>query len=148
MSLAAIYEANFGKAAAAEKAAEVKKAAPEAAVAEAPVATDPAVTVEVAAEATAEMTDAELDKALEGMTDEQLKALAKEVAVDTKAAAAKTNEANEKLAEEYFAAGRIFGQGFLSEVNGKGEKVAQPAAEAQTAIKKFAALLEKELQAK
>jgi hypothetical protein len=136
MSLAAIYEANFGKAA-----AEVKKAAPEAAVAEAPVAEAPA------AEAGAEMTDEQLDKALEGMTDEQLQALAKEVATETKSSQAAAAAESEKLAEEYFAAGRIFAQGFMNEVNG-GEKVAQPATENVTAVQKFAALLEMELQAK
>jgi hypothetical protein len=139
MGLAAIYDQLFGKAAA-EKAAEVKKAEPAAAVAEAPAA-------EAKAEETAEMTDEQLDKALEGMTDEQLQALAKEVAVETKASQAATTAENEKLAEEYFAAGRIFAQGFISEVNG-GEKVATPATEKQTAVQKFAALLEKELQAK
>jgi hypothetical protein len=134
MSLAAIYEANFGK-----EAMEVKKAEPEAAVAEAPVTETPA------AEAGAELTDAELDKALEGMTDEQLQALAKEVATERKAAAAQSSEANEKLAEEYFAAGRIFAQGFMTEVNGS-EKTAETAS--ATAIQKFASMLDAELQAK
>jgi hypothetical protein len=137
MSLMQVYEKYFGEKNAAEK---TEKKADEAAVAE-EVKAEP-VTEEVKAEAT--MTDADLDKALEGMSDDELAALAKEVAVDVKESQEKETSDEEKLAEEYFAAGRIFGQGFLAETNGAAP--AEKVAEKVSAIGKFSALLDKELK--
>jgi hypothetical protein len=139
MSLMQVYEKYFG-----EKSASAEKKADEAVVKTEEVKAEPAAE-EVKAEAT--MTDADLDKALEGMSDEELANLAKEVAVDVKESKKNEKSDEEKLAEEYFAAGRIFGQGFLAETKGA-EKTAAPAEKKATAVDKFAALLDKELKAK
>ena len=136
MGLPEIYEKYFGG----EKAAAEKKAEGGEAAAAATAATATAEKTEGAEET--QLTDEDLDKALEGMTEEQLSELAKEVGDNIKASQAKAAEENEKLAEEYFAAGRIFARGFMAETNG--EKTASPKGGA--AMQKFSALLEKELK--
>ncbi len=127
MGLAEVYENTFG--ATAEKNAAEKKADGDEAAADA----------NEQAEQGAEMTDAQIDEALAGMSDDQLQELAKEVAADVKESQAQEQAQSEKLAEEYFAAGRIFAQGFMAETNGKTASGKSPA------ISKFASLLEKEL---
>jgi hypothetical protein len=136
MALAEIYEQLFGKTAATKNADEAAEAAAEAGSEAAPAS-------EEAGEAQTELTDEQIDQALAGMSEEELGALAKEVATDVKESKANEQAAIQKEAEELFAAGRIFGQGFISEVNG-GEKVA--AAAEKAGVQKFAALLEKELK--
>jgi uncharacterized protein YciI len=143
MSLPEIYEKLFGKQAAEKKADEAAETKAEAG----------SETNEAAAEEKSEYTDEEIEQALSQMSEEELAALAKETAADIKESKAKEQEAHQKEAEELYAAGRIFGQGFLAEVNGKPgaektaetKKAAEP--EKKSAISKFAALLDKELKA-
>lgn len=136
MGLPEIYEKYFGTKEAAEKKAEGEEAA-QAAEAQATETAAP----ETATEAAPEISDEDLETALGQMSEDDLKALATEVAGDVKASQEKERAEEEKVAEEYYAAGRIFAQGFMAEV--KGEKTAAPA---QTATQKFAAMLEAELQ--
>jgi hypothetical protein len=141
MALPEIYEQLFGKTAAtkqADEAAEVKEEA----------AAEAAAETAVTDEAQPELTDEQIDQALAGMSEDELGALAKEVAADVKESKANEQAAIQKEAEELYAAGRIFGQGFIAEVNGKTEKVAETNAEPEKkGVQKFAALLEKELKA-
>lgn len=132
MGLPEIYEKLFGK-----EAAAVKKADEVAEVKAEEVA-------EVKAEEQTELTEEQVDKALSEMSETELAALAKEVADDTKESAKKEEAAHQKEAEELFAAGRIFGQGFLAETNGK-KTAAAATPEPSKAMAKFSALLEKEL---
>lgn len=146
MGLKDLYESKWG-----EKVAAATKKADEApaAVAEAPAAEAKVETTEVAAETETPITDAELDAELGKLTEEQMQDLAKEVASKQKEAAAEQQAALQKEAEELFAAGQIFGQGFLATVNGT-EKVAEKAAATapKSAIEKFAGFLNKELAKK
>ena len=129
MGLPEIYEKVFGAKVAAEKQAEGDEAAQ-------------AANADAGNAAEAEMTDAELETALGKMTEDELKALATEVAADVKESQAKAEGENQKVAEEYYAAGRIFAQGFISELKGT-EKTANGKA---TATEKFAGLLDAELK--
>lgn len=143
MGLQEIYDTKFGG----SKAAAEKKAEGEEASAEAATEATADASAESAAAATpeggkAEATDEEIDKALEGMSDEQLQELAKDVATDVKESQAKESAENEKLADEYFAAGRIFAQGFLKETNGK----VATASGKQTNLQKFAGLLKAQME--
>jgi SOS response regulatory protein OraA/RecX len=141
MGLAQIYEQKFG----ADKAAAEKKAEGEQAAAEATAdASTESAEAATSEEGKAEATDEEIDKALEGMSDEQLQELAKEVATDVKESQAKDKAENEKLADEYYAAGRIFAQGFMAETNGK--VAAKAATTKQTPLQKFAGLLKAQME--
>lgn len=143
MGLPEIYEKYFGAKEAADKKAEGEEAAP---AAEAPAAEAPATET---ASAQAEVSDEDLEKALGEMSEDDLKALAVEVAGDVKASQAKEQAEAEKVAEEYYAAGRIFAQGFMAEVKG-GEKTAEPEKKVEeapnTATQKFAGLLKAEIE--
>lgn len=130
MGLPEIYEKLFGKEAATKKADEVAE-----------VKVDEKATDEKATEEKTEYTEAEIDAALSQMSPEELAELAKEVAADAKESAKKEEAAHQKEAEELYAAGRIFGQGFLAETNGKTATEEKP----KGVLGKFAALLDKEL---
>lgn len=136
MGLPEIYAKYFGAKEAAEKKAEGEETA-QAAEAQA------AETKAESTGAAAEVSDEDLEKALSQMSEEDLKTLATEVAGDVREARAKEEADAEKVAEEYYAAGRIFAQGFMAEVKGT-EKTAEPSK--QTATQKFSALLEEELK--
>lgn len=143
MGLQEIYDTKFGGSkAAAEKKAEGEEASAQAATEATADATAESAAAATTEEGKAEATDQEIDKALEGMTDEQLQELAKEVATDVKESQAKEKVENEKLADEYFAAGRIFAQGFLKETNGK----VAAASGTQTRLQKFADLLKAQME--
>lgn len=138
MSLKGVYEQYFGKAATAPAAKAEKKADTAVADAEKTKAEAGAAAAETEkAEAGAEGEDEELNELLNQLTPEQLAQLAKDTATEMKESAAKTDD-SEKLAEEYFSAGRIFARGFMAELNGAGE----------TATQKFAKLLKGELEKK
>jgi hypothetical protein len=135
MSLAAVYEKLYGAKEAAEKKAEGEDAAQAA-----------AETNQAAAETQeTQLTDAQIDEALSQMSDEELAALAKDMADNIKEKEAAAQAEAEKQAEELFAAGRIFGQGFIAEVSGKNGET-KTSSKSPTAIEKFSAMLEKELQ--
>lgn len=127
MGLPEIYEKLFGKEAT-DEVAEVKAEAGSEAAA--------------ATEEKTELTEEQIDAALNEMSEDELSELAKEVAADTKESAKNDEAAHQKEAEELYAAGRIFGQGFIAETGAKTEKTATGPSKAMA---KFATLLEKEL---
>ena len=138
MTLAEVYEKIFAtKEAAAEKKAEGEEAAAaQAAGNEAEAAGEKQET---------QLADADIDAALGQMSDEELQALAKDVATGMKEKESAAQAEVEKQAEDLFAAGRIFAQGFIQEVSGQNGST-KTSSEPKKGVEKFAALLEKELQ--
>ena len=87
-------------------------------------------------EKTAEaVTDAQIEEALSKMSEPEMAQLASEVAKEAVEEKADKTADSKKEAEELFAGGRIFAQGFLQEIGDGGET--------KTASEKFAELLVK-----